>query len=66
MDRDIAEFEQEVNRLTQLIAPDFPKLPPVDQVVSADRPPADFTPRVIPFHPEAFVPLESKEILWYQ
>jgi len=35
-------------------------------LVSADRPPADFTPRVIPFHPEAFVPLEAKEILWYQ
>jgi uncharacterized protein YhaN len=33
MDRDIAEFEQEVNRLTQLIAPDFPKLPPVDQAI---------------------------------
>ena len=33
MDRDIAEFEQEVNRLTQLIAPDFPKLLPVDQAI---------------------------------
>jgi uncharacterized protein YhaN len=33
MDRDIAEFEQEVTRLTQLIAPDFPKLPPVDQAI---------------------------------
>ena len=33
MERDIAEFEQEVNRLTQLIAPDFPQLPPVDQAI---------------------------------
>jgi hypothetical protein len=33
MDRDITEFEQEVNRLTQLIAPDFPQLPPVDQAI---------------------------------
>ena len=35
-------------------------------VVSADRPATDFTPRVIPFHAEAFVPIESAEILWYQ
>jgi uncharacterized protein YhaN len=33
MDRDITEFEQEVNRLTQLIAADFPQLPPVDQAI---------------------------------
>jgi uncharacterized protein YhaN len=33
MDRDIAEFEQEVNRLSELIAPDLPKLPPVDQAI---------------------------------
>jgi starch phosphorylase len=33
--------------------------------VSADRPAADFTPRVIPCHPDAFVPLESAQILWY-
>ena len=33
--------------------------------VSADRPASDFTPRVIPFHPDAFVPLESAQILWY-
>jgi starch phosphorylase len=35
-------------------------------VVRADRPAADFTPRVIPCHPEAFVPLEATEILWYK
>ena len=34
--------------------------------VRADRPVTDFTPRVIPWHPEAFVPLESAEILWYK
>ncbi len=33
--------------------------------VPADRPASDFTPRVIPSHPEAFVPLEAAQILWY-
>ena len=31
MDRDIHDFEEEVTRLTELIAPDLPPLPPVDQ-----------------------------------
>lgn len=34
--------------------------------VSADRPAADCTPRVIPIHPEAFVPIKSAAILWNQ
>jgi starch phosphorylase len=34
--------------------------------VCADRPAADFTPRVVPFHPEAFIPLEAANILWYR
>lgn len=34
--------------------------------ISSDRPATDFTPRVVPFHPEAFVPLESAQILWYR
>ena len=34
--------------------------------VRADRPAGDFVPRVIPYHPEAFVPLESGQILWYR
>ena len=34
--------------------------------VPASRPASDFTPRVIPCHPEAFVPLEAAEILWYR
>lgn len=33
MDRDITEFEEEVKRLTQLIAPELPQLPPVDQAI---------------------------------
>lgn len=33
--------------------------------VRADRPARDFTPRIIPFHPGASVPLEANEILWY-
>jgi starch phosphorylase len=34
--------------------------------VRANRPAGDFTPRVIPFHPEALVPLEAAQILWYR
>ena len=34
--------------------------------VPADRPASEFTPRVVPFHPEASVPLEAAHILWYR
>ena len=34
--------------------------------VVADRPFADFTPRIVPAHPLASVPLEAKMILWYR
>ncbi len=34
--------------------------------VPANRPASDFTPRVIPFHPEVIVPLEAAQILWYE
>ena len=34
--------------------------------VPATRPPADFTPRIVPFHRDAFVPLEAPDILWYR
>ena len=34
--------------------------------VPANRPAADFTPRVIPRHPGAFIPLEAAFILWHQ
>jgi glycogen phosphorylase len=32
--------------------------------VPASRPAADYTPRLIPHHPEAAVPLEAAHILW--
>jgi glycogen phosphorylase len=34
--------------------------------VPADRPSGHYTPRVIPFHPLASVPLEAAQILWYR
>ena len=33
--------------------------------VPAGRPPGDYTPRVVPAHPEAVVPLEARFIRWY-
>jgi len=33
--------------------------------VSSDRPPEHYTPRVVPYHPEASVPLEANQIRWY-
>jgi starch phosphorylase len=32
--------------------------------VPAERPAAEYTPRIIPHHPEAAVPLEATQILW--
>jgi starch phosphorylase len=32
--------------------------------VPASRPASDYTPRVIPYHPQATVPLEAAQILW--
>jgi hypothetical protein len=32
--------------------------------VPATRPAKDFTPRIVPFHRDAFVPLEAPDILW--
>jgi len=34
--------------------------------VSSMRPPEHFTPRIIPHHPEAFIPIEESHILWYR
>jgi starch phosphorylase len=34
--------------------------------VAADRPATDFTPRLVPFHAGASVPLEAPQILWYR
>jgi starch phosphorylase len=33
--------------------------------VRADRPAGDFTARVIPYNPAAFIPLEAAQILWH-
>jgi len=33
--------------------------------VDADRPVSDYTPRIIPAHPLATIPLEAEQILWY-
>jgi starch phosphorylase len=34
--------------------------------VRADRPASDFVPRIIPYDPAAFVPLEAAQILWFR
>ena len=34
--------------------------------VPANRPACEFTPRIVPFHPLASVPLECARILWYR
>jgi glycogen phosphorylase len=34
--------------------------------VSKGRPANDYTPRVIPYHAEASVPLEANFILWHE
>jgi glycogen phosphorylase len=34
--------------------------------VPASRPAGDFTPRIVPYHETASVPLESQHILWYR
>jgi starch phosphorylase len=34
--------------------------------VPATRPAEDFTPRIVPYHPDAFVPLEAPDILWHR
>jgi len=33
--------------------------------VDGSRPPGDFTPRVVPHHPGAAVPLEAEQVCWY-
>ena len=32
--------------------------------VSGERSPGDYTPRIVPYHPEAFIPIEDAHILW--
>jgi starch phosphorylase len=33
---------------------------------SSSRPAEHFTPRIIPYHPDAFIPMEESHILWYR
>ncbi|MDY6999537.1 MAG: DUF3417 domain-containing protein, partial [Actinomycetota bacterium] len=33
--------------------------------VDGPRPPQDYTPRVVPYHPDASIPLEAPQIRWY-
>jgi starch phosphorylase len=35
-------------------------------VLPAHRPATDYTPRIVPWHEGALVPLETKQILWYR
>jgi glycogen phosphorylase len=37
-----------------------------DGEVAASRPASDYTPRVIPWHPAARIPLEDAHILWFR
>jgi starch phosphorylase len=39
---------------------------PFRAVIPAGRPLGDYTPRVVPWHPSAHVPLECGHILWYR
>ncbi len=32
--------------------------------VANERPATDYTARIVPFHPEALIPLEANQILW--
>ncbi|MGC9199762.1 MAG: alpha-glucan family phosphorylase [Acidobacteriaceae bacterium] len=34
--------------------------------IQTSRPPSDYTPRIIPYHPDALIPLECNRILWYR
>jgi starch phosphorylase len=32
--------------------------------LTAKRPAEDYTPRIVPYHPEAFIPMEEAHIMW--
>jgi starch phosphorylase len=34
--------------------------------IPANRPASHFTPRIVPYHPMAIIPLEAAQILWYR
>jgi starch phosphorylase len=58
----VAPVRQEMKRVCQLASASGGYV--YSAAVSADRPPADYTARVIPQHSGVAVPLESAEILW--
>jgi starch phosphorylase len=33
-------------------------------IAPADRPAEYYTPRIVPFHPDAFIPLEDSHVHW--
>lgn len=45
--------------------PDSPGVLTYSAHVSATRPASDYTARIIPHHPNAFVPLEADQIVWH-
>ena len=53
-------FRKEMNRNAQLPGNGYLYSASVED----NRNAADFTPRVIPYHPDAAVPLEARQILW--
>jgi starch phosphorylase len=58
----VAPVRQEMKRVCQLASASGGYV--YSAAVSADRPPADYTARVIPHRSGVAVPLESAEILW--
>lgn len=34
--------------------------------IHTQRPAGDFTPRIVPYYPNAFIPIEAPQILWYR
>ncbi len=46
--------------------PEEPTSPFYRATAPALRPAGDFTPRLIPYHPEATIPLEAESIHWYR
>ena len=37
-----------------------------EAMINDQRPADDYTPRLVPYHPEAHVPLEAVQILWFR
>jgi starch phosphorylase len=45
-------------------SPDMPDSYTYSAQVSATRPAGDYTARIVPYHPNALVPLEAEQIVW--